>query len=70
MATPVFVVAEVPFEDEVLTLGVAATRSRLRRNCGSCGGRSWSRATARCAELVDHATVTEDPVDLGYDEEG
>ena len=41
-----------------------ATRSRLRRNCGSCGGSSWSRATRPLAELVDHAAVAEDAVHL------
>jgi hypothetical protein len=40
-----------------------ATRSRLRRNCGSWGGSSCSRARA-LAELVDEAAVSEDAVHL------
>ncbi len=40
------------------------TRSRLRRNCGSCGGRSIRRAMHAGAERVDHLRVAEIGGDL------
>ena len=42
----------------------ASTRSRLRRNCGSWGGSSWSRASARWRNSSISRRVAEHAVDL------
>ena len=40
------------------------TRSRLRRNCGSCGGQELEPGDGPLTEIVDEAAVTEDAVDF------
>ena len=60
----VFVVAEVPLEDEVLALGVARDPLAVAAELRVVGRQQLQPGDRALAELVDHATVTEDAVDL------
>src|SRR4029078_11504711 len=59
-----FVVAEVPFQDEVLTLGVARDPLPVAAELRVVGREELEPGDCPLPELVDHATVTEDAVDL------
>ena len=60
----VFVVAEVPLEDEVLALGVARDPLAVAAELRVVRREQLEPGDRPLPELVDHATVTEDAVDL------
>ena len=59
-----FVVAEVPLEDEVLALGVARDPLAVAAELRVVRREQLEPGDGPLAELVDHATVAEDAVDL------
>ena len=63
-ALALFVVAEVPLEDEVLALGVARHPLTVAPELRVVGREELQTGQRALAELVDHAAVAEDPVHL------